>query len=38
MLLPLLILAAATIYFGFETKWTAGVASTVAKALLGSLP
>ena len=28
---------AATVYFGFDTEWTAGIASTAAKALLGGL-
>ena len=28
MLLPLVVLAAATIYFGIDTEWTAGIAST----------
>jgi multicomponent Na+:H+ antiporter subunit D len=37
MLLPLIVLAAATIYFGFDTEWTVGVGSTAAKALLGGL-
>ncbi len=37
MLLPLLVLAAATIYFGIDTEWTAGIAGTAAKALLGGL-
>ena len=37
MLLPLVLLAAATIYFGIDTEWTAGIASTTAKALLGGL-
>lgn len=37
MLLPLLVLAAAVIYFGVETQWSAGIASTTAKALLGGL-
>ena len=37
MLVPLLVLAAATIYFGFDTEWTAGIAGTAAKALLGGL-
>jgi multicomponent Na+:H+ antiporter subunit D len=37
MLLPLMLLAAATIYFGFDTEWTAGIASTAAKGLLGGL-
>jgi multicomponent Na+:H+ antiporter subunit D len=37
MLLPIVVLAAATIYFGFDTEWTAGVAGTAAKGLLGGL-
>ena len=37
MLLPIVVLAAATIYFGFDTEWTAGIASTAAKGLLGGL-
>jgi multicomponent Na+:H+ antiporter subunit D len=37
MLLPLIVLATATIYFGIDTEWTAGVSSTAAKALLGGL-
>ena len=37
MLLPLIVLAAATIYFGIDTEWTAGIAGTAAKALLGGL-
>jgi multicomponent Na+:H+ antiporter subunit D len=37
MLLPLIVLTTATVYFGFDTTWTAGVASTVAKTLLGGL-
>ena len=37
MLLPLLVLAAAVIYFGVETQWSAGIASTTAKTLLGGL-
>jgi multicomponent Na+:H+ antiporter subunit D len=35
MLLPLLVLAAATIYFGIDTEWTAGIATRVAEMLLG---
>ena len=27
----------ATVYFGFDTEWTAGVAGTAAKSLLGGL-
>lgn len=34
MRLPILILAAATLYFGFETSWTAGWCSDIAAALL----
>jgi multicomponent Na+:H+ antiporter subunit D len=37
MLLPILVLAAATIYFGLDTEWTAGIAGTTAKGLLGGL-
>jgi multicomponent Na+:H+ antiporter subunit D len=37
MLLPLMVMAAATIYFGIDTEWTAGVAGTAAKSLLGGL-
>jgi multicomponent Na+:H+ antiporter subunit D len=37
MLLPLLVLAGATIYFGIDTEWTAGIARTTAKALIGGL-
>lgn len=37
MLLPLMALTAATIYFGFDTEWSAGIASTAAQALLGGL-
>jgi multicomponent Na+:H+ antiporter subunit D len=35
MLLPIVVLAAATIYFGIQTEWSAGVAGTVAEHLLG---
>ena len=37
MLLPLLVLAAATVYFGFDTRLTADVAGTAAQALIGGL-
>jgi multicomponent Na+:H+ antiporter subunit D len=37
MLLPILVLAAATIYFGFDTRLTAGVAGVAAQMLLGGL-
>jgi multicomponent Na+:H+ antiporter subunit D len=37
MLLPLIVLALTTIYFGFDTEWTAGIAGTAAKSLLGGL-
>jgi multicomponent Na+:H+ antiporter subunit D len=37
MLLPVIALAAATIYFGIDTEWTAGLASSAATSLLGGL-
>ena len=37
MLLPILVLAAATIYFGIFTELSAGVASKAAQALIGGL-
>ncbi|MGH1417808.1 MAG: monovalent cation/H+ antiporter subunit D family protein [Hyphomicrobiaceae bacterium] len=37
MLLPLLVLAAATIYLGLDTSFSVGVAGSVAEALLGGL-
>jgi multicomponent Na+:H+ antiporter subunit D len=37
MLVPILVLAAATIYFGLETKASAGIAGEAAHALLGGL-
>jgi multicomponent Na+:H+ antiporter subunit D len=37
MLLPMLLLVLATVYFGIDTEWTAGVAGTAAKSLLGTL-
>jgi len=37
MLLPILALAAATIYFGLETEWTARVVETATDMLLGRL-
>jgi multicomponent Na+:H+ antiporter subunit D len=37
MLLPILVLAAATIYFGIDTRLTAGIASRAAEDLLGAL-
>lgn len=37
MLMPLLVLAAATVYFGFDTRLTADVAGTAAQALIGGL-
>jgi multicomponent Na+:H+ antiporter subunit D len=37
MMLPVVVLAAATIYFGIQTEWTVGIAGSVAKALLGGL-
>jgi multicomponent Na+:H+ antiporter subunit D len=37
MLLPIVVLALATIYFGIDTEWTAGIASTASASLLGGL-
>jgi multicomponent Na+:H+ antiporter subunit D len=37
MLLPLIVFGAATIWFGFSTEWTAGIASTAATALIGGV-
>jgi multicomponent Na+:H+ antiporter subunit D len=37
LLLPMLALAAATIWLGLDTRWSAGVAEVAAKALLGGL-
>ena len=37
MLLPLILLAAATVYFGIETQWTAGIANSTAEGLLRGL-
>ena len=37
MLLPILILGAATIYFGFDTTWSSDLASRAAANLLGGL-
>lgn len=37
MLLPLLVLTAATVYFGFDTRLSVGVADAAARALLGGL-
>jgi multicomponent Na+:H+ antiporter subunit D len=37
MLLPLVVLAGATIYFGIDTEWTAGIAARAAEVLLGGL-
>jgi multicomponent Na+:H+ antiporter subunit D len=37
MLLPLVLLAGATIYFGIDTEWTAGIAATASEALLVGL-
>ncbi|MFA6267610.1 MAG: monovalent cation/H+ antiporter subunit D family protein, partial [Pseudolabrys sp.] len=35
MLIPILIFAAATIWFGFDTQWTVGIAEKAAQFLLG---
>ena len=37
MLLPIVVLVAATIYFGIDTAWTVGIAARAAEALLGGL-
>ena len=37
MLAPIVVMTAAIVYFGFDTQWTAGVASIVAKVLLGGV-
>lgn len=37
MLVPMLVLGFATIYLGFETQWSAGLASEAASRLLGGL-
>jgi multicomponent Na+:H+ antiporter subunit D len=37
MLLPLIVLGVATIWFGFSTEWTAGIAATAAKTLIGGV-
>jgi multicomponent Na+:H+ antiporter subunit D len=37
MLLPLIAFAVATIYFGIDAEWTAGVSGTIAQGLLGGL-
>jgi multicomponent Na+:H+ antiporter subunit D len=37
MLVPVLVLAVATIYFGFDTQASAGIASQAAHALLGGI-
>jgi multicomponent Na+:H+ antiporter subunit D len=37
MLLPTLVLAAAVIYFGIDTRWSAGLAGMAAKSLIGGL-
>jgi multicomponent Na+:H+ antiporter subunit D len=38
MLIPVLLLAAATIYFGLDTEATVTVARKAAQSLLGGLP
>lgn len=37
MLVPIILLSIATIYFGLETSWTADVASKAAEQLLGEV-
>lgn len=38
MLLPILAIAAAVVYFGIDTRWTAGIAARAAALLLGQQP
>jgi multicomponent Na+:H+ antiporter subunit D len=37
MLVPMIVLAAATIYFGIETRLNAGIAGLAAQSLVGGL-
>jgi multicomponent Na+:H+ antiporter subunit D len=37
MLMPIMVLAAATIWLGIDTQWSVGIADATAKALLGGL-
>jgi multicomponent Na+:H+ antiporter subunit D len=37
MLLPILLLAAATVYFGIDTELSVGIAAKAAEALVGGL-
>lgn len=37
MLLPMLVFAAATVYFGFDTEWTAGIAGKASQVLVQGL-
>ena len=37
MLIPILLLGAATVYFGIDTELTVGIASKAAEALVGGL-
>jgi multicomponent Na+:H+ antiporter subunit D len=37
MMLPMLVLTVAVVYFGIDTEWTAGIAATAAQSLLGGL-
>jgi multicomponent Na+:H+ antiporter subunit D len=37
MLIPLLLLAVATVWFGIDTRWSAEIASSIAQTLLGGL-
>jgi multicomponent Na+:H+ antiporter subunit D len=38
MLAPLVVLAAATVYFGLDTRYTAGLAGMASEALLEGMP
>jgi multicomponent Na+:H+ antiporter subunit D len=37
MMLPMIVLAMATVWFGFDTQWSAGVAAKIAGMLIGGL-
>ena len=37
MAIPMIILAGATIYFGLDTSWSAGIADRAAQILIGGL-
>jgi multicomponent Na+:H+ antiporter subunit D len=37
MLIPILILAGATVWFGFDTQWTVGIGQAAAQFLIGGV-